>query len=103
MPDIDTAALTVRRRRVSREDRPDIVMADGRVLRPRFRVAEKAGVNERTLRRKHGEVVYIGGVAYVEENSAISDLVGKPQRRNQPAKTKRSHTATKRQPLRNDE
>jgi hypothetical protein len=93
---VDTAEPTVRRSRPTREDRPDIVMADGRVFRPRYRIAAGAGVNERTLRRKHGEVVYIGGLAYCEVNSAISDLVGKPLRRNAPVKRRRT-TTTKHQ------
>jgi hypothetical protein len=84
MPDIDTAALPVRRWRTSREDRPDIIMPDGQVWRPRFRVAAGAGVHERTLKRKNTRTIYVGNVAYVEVNSAISDLVGKPQRRNEP-------------------
>ena len=59
-------------------------MPDGRVFRPRYRVAADAGVDERTLRRKLHGTRYVGNVAYVEVNAAIVDLMGEtkqPRRR----------------------
>jgi len=84
--DINTAASTARTSRPTRDDRPDITLADGRVFKPRFRVAANAGVNERTLKRKNAPTIYVGNCAYVEENFALLALVGNPQRRNQPSK-----------------
>jgi hypothetical protein len=80
--------------RRSRGARPDIITADGRTYRPRARVAADAGINDKTLRRKTTSV-YVGGVAYVEVATAITDLVGKPKRRNEPVKPRRRTVANK--------
>lgn len=77
-----------RRPRLSREDRPDIITADGRTYRPRARVAADAGINDKTLRRKTASI-YVGGTAYVEVATALSDLIGKPKRRNEPPRPRR--------------
>jgi len=88
--DSDTVAevAPARRPRPTREDRPDIIMPDGRVFRPRFRVATDVGVDERTLRRKIHETKYVGNVAYCEVNAAIADLMGEPAK--QPKRRRRA-------------
>lgn len=76
--------------RSTRDTRPDITMPDGRVLTPRARRAEEVGIAERTLARKNPETTYIGGVAYVDRDFSLRDIVGKLKRRNQPPKHKRA-------------
>lgn len=80
--------------------RPDITLPDGRVLTPRARLAEEVGISDRTAARKNPETTYVSGVAYVDRASGLQDIVGKLRRRNQPARHKRSRTASKQQPLR---
>jgi hypothetical protein len=95
MTRVDSVELTACPSRPTRKIRPDIVLPDGRVFRPRWCVAAKAGVNDKTLKRKNPETVYIGNVAYVEISSAISDLVGKPQRQNEPPRRRATVRAVK--------
>ncbi len=84
----ETVASPAHRSRPTREDRPDIT-SNGRTYKPRWRVAKNAGVDERTLRRKHRKAIYVGGVAYVVENDAIADLIGEPQEQRQRRRTRR--------------
>jgi hypothetical protein len=77
-------AVPARRRRgLGRDARPDIVMSDGRVFRPRFRIAAEAGVDDKTLKRKHCETRYVGNLAYCEINSALAALLGEPKQQRQ--------------------
>lgn len=82
-----------RQARTRREDRPDIPLPNGRVLRPRFRVAEALGVDEKTLCRRTIETFRIGNLAYVDPDSATVALVGEPVRRNAPPKRRARQAA----------
>jgi hypothetical protein len=78
------------RPRLTRDNRPDIKLGDGRILTPRTRLAEECGISDRNAARKLTEVFYIGGVAYADRASGLKDIVGKPQRRNQPPRKRAS-------------
>jgi hypothetical protein len=65
-------------------------LPNGRTLTPRARLAKKVKVAERTIARLNSPTTYIGGVAYVDHDATLLDIVGKLERRNQPPKKRRS-------------
>lgn len=52
------------------------ITVDGKLLVPRDVVAGEVGVNPKTAARKCRNISYVGGVAYVEHEQAVRDLVG---------------------------
>jgi hypothetical protein len=62
------------------------IIVDGKEHKPRDEVADKAGISHRGGARawKH-RTFYVAGVAYVDEQAALRDLV------NPPARTARRH------------
>lgn len=75
--------------RLTRDSRPDITLPNGRILTPRARLAKEVGVAEKTIARKNSATVYVGGVAYVDRDSALNDIAKGLRRRNEPAKKRR--------------
>jgi hypothetical protein len=70
--------------------RPDIVLANGRVLRPRDRFASELQIHPRTLARMNPATTRIGGIAYVDVASTLADIAAGLRRRNEPVKRRRS-------------
>ena len=70
--------------RLTKDDRPDIELPDGRILTPRVRLASELKVHEKTLTRRNPETVYIAGVAFVERSSVLNDFAHGLHRRNEP-------------------
>lgn len=69
-----------------RDTAPDIKLPNGKTLTPQIKFAAKIGACEKTVQRMNFETVYIAGVAYVEEERSLKELVDRARRRNEPAK-----------------
>ena len=76
-------------RRSRADDRPDIQLPNGKVLKPRRRWAEAVGITERTARRLNLQTTYISNVAYVLEPDSTAQL-GADVRRQQPLPRRRA-------------
>jgi hypothetical protein len=79
---------TISPRRYRPRPRPDIIV-EGKVWKPRAKLADKFGFTDRAAQRRNWRTAYIAGVAYCEEESAAADLVSEASRRNEPLKRKR--------------
>jgi hypothetical protein len=79
------AATAPTQRHWKREDRPDILLPDGEVLRPRVKFADDVKLSEDTLRKMNLPTVYVGGVAHVKQNASLMLIAGGARRRNEPA------------------
>jgi hypothetical protein len=75
--------------RLTKDNRPDIELPDGRVLTPRKILAKKLKVHERTLQRGNHQTTYIAGVAYLDRNAALNDIAAGLRRRNEPPRRAR--------------
>jgi hypothetical protein len=84
-----TDSLPRRERRFQATQRPTITLPDGRILKPRARIAADLGVSERTIRRMNADTVFIGNVAYITEKSVLEIITGTIKRKNQPPRTRR--------------
>lgn len=74
-------------------DRPDIVLPDGRVLRPERRFAgETTHTHQKTVARMGLPSVEIGGVKYIDVSAALQAIGDRVRRRNEPARRSRVHT-----------
>jgi hypothetical protein len=77
------------RPRPTRYTRPDIILPNGKKLRPRVRIAEDAGVCEKTLARMNLPTIYWGGVAYGDPDDMLKEIGDSLKRKNQPHKRRR--------------
>lgn len=75
-----TISPTSARRRRGRAQRLTITV-DGKSYKPRNDVANTAGISPRTAARVFkNQTVYVAGIAYVDEQAALRDLVSPPAR-----------------------
>ena len=77
-------------RRFQAAQRPDIVLPDGRVLKPRLKIADELGISERTVRRMNANTTFVGNVAYVDESSVLQLIADTIERRNKPRRGRRA-------------
>ena len=80
-----SSELTTVKRHYRPKPRPDITI-DGKVHKPRARIANNIGVTDRTAVRYNWPTFYVGGIAYCEEEGCLADLAGRARRRNEPVK-----------------
>jgi hypothetical protein len=82
--------LTTRRPRPTRHTRPDIILPNGKILRPRVRIAEEAGLCEKTVARMNLPTTYVGGVAYGIPDDMLKTIGDSLKSKNQPPKKRRA-------------
>ena len=60
--------------RVPPAERPNITLPNGKVLTPRAKLAGEIGIVDKTIARMGLPTKYIGGVAYVDRDRALSEI-----------------------------
>jgi len=76
--------------RISINDRADITLPDGRILRPERRFADETiQTHQKTLARMNLPHVEIGGVKYIDVGAALEAIADRMKRRNEPVRKKR--------------
>jgi hypothetical protein len=77
----DTALISPTPHRVGKLERPKIRLPDGRILQTRASFANELGVAEKTVSRQNHETWVIGGIAYIQPNSALKQIASRARRR----------------------
>jgi hypothetical protein len=86
----DTTLTPQSRATYRRELRPDITLPNGKVLRPRVRVATDLNVSERTIARMNVPTTYVGNISYIDVEATLKIIGDTLVRRNQPPKRRRA-------------
>jgi hypothetical protein len=76
--------------RLTRDTRPDIILPNGKILRPRARIAKELAVCEKTLARMNLPTTYVAGVAYGVVDDAPKAISDSLKQKNQPPKKRRA-------------
>jgi hypothetical protein len=78
--------LTAPRPRLTRDTRRDIILPNGKKIRPRARIAADVGVCEKTLARMNPATTYWGGVAHCDPDDILKMIGDGLKSKNQPPK-----------------
>ncbi|THD58767.1 MAG: hypothetical protein E7813_25770 [Bradyrhizobium sp.] len=89
MSNANALRTTPRPPRLTRDTRPDITLPNGKLIKPRVRIAKENGLCEKTVQRMNPETVFVGGVAYCDPVEVLEMIGGNLNRRNAPPKRRR--------------